>query len=383
VPGDSGVTWFGAADAIDDTVWRAPLSDWWALVSNFKEGRPITDPDLPPLDCHIAVFGDRATVSFGAGFRRELPVTASLVNDIEGVLHQWPARMPVTVIDSGAVAASVIEYLQRKGWEVTAEATDPTYVDVRWNVPDEDDEDDEDDDPNLVIGLQACHDAGGQFTIQNFGSDAAALCSYVADLPNLGHIKTRLKPAHPALAEATRLMTAAHLPWRPDRSEDEADLAGAMVMSGDLGLQLVIDGTGWMRDRLDLDDHPVVGRMTYMHDSWQDLLATVAHVASDRGSAYCALLEEPDCKHVIVSRDGEHARLMIRHVEDEFYGDAQHPYAGRLAGAWSGPFTDLVKVVAGASRSLIDNAGLDGIEDRWTLPAPLAELAGLESWLAH
>jgi hypothetical protein len=389
VPKDSDITWFGDADGSHRPSWQAPIGDWWAMVSAFKEGRPIvSDRELPPLNCSIAVLGDQARVSLSPSLRRDLLVTANLVDDVMAVLGQWPVRMPVTIIDSSDVTAGLIEALRRNDWEVTSEPAGPTQADVEWHVrtadDDEDDEDDEDDDePDLVVGLRVEHNAAGHHTVRDYGTDAAGLGSYLAELPNLQRVRVKLEPTHPALEEATRLMTGAQLPWRRDRTEDSAELAGAKVTCADIGLQLVIDGYGWMSLRFDLDDHPVVGQLSYLRDSWTDLVAAVAHAAFGRGPAYCALVEEPDCKHVIVSSDGDWGRLEIRQVNGELFGDAQHPHAGYLVGAWGGQFADLATVVAGASRSLIDTAGLDGIEDRWTKSPPLAELDRLEDWLAH
>jgi hypothetical protein len=305
----------------------------------------------------------------------ELLVTANLADDVAEALRQRAVQRPVTVIDSGGVTAGLIDALRRRDWDVTAEPARPTHADVVWRVPDEFDDDD------LVVGLRVEHDAAGLYTVRDFGTDAAALCTYIADLPSLQRVKVRLEPMHPALAEATALMTAAELPWRRDRRNDKADLDGTRVTRADISLQLVIDGYGWMSVRFDLDDQRVVGRLSYLRDSWTDLVATVAHVAAGLGPAYCAFIEEPDCKHVIVSRDGDRARLEIYHVKDKLYGDPLHPRTGVLAGMWSGAFADLVEVVVGSSNGLIDAAGIDGIHDRWSMSPPLAQLADLERWL--
>jgi hypothetical protein len=198
----------------------------------------------------------------------------------------------------------------------------------------------------------------------------------------LGMVRVKTDPKQPALVALTGHLTAAGIAWRRDRTDEIDDLSGPTTSIHGLGLQLVVGGHGWMMARLELTGGRVESWMSSMRDSWADLLDTLTHSATTGEPAYCALLEEPACKLVvIVPIDGGKVRVEIRHLDDDFYGNETDPSDGSLLGTWTGLMRDLVTVVAGASRGVIETAGLDGIEDGWGLNAPLDPLDNLEEWL--
>jgi hypothetical protein len=369
--------WFGAPADDGELVWSMPVQQWWALRAAFARGERL-DPSagLGATRAQVTSSVDGVHVELGGGFRRLIPAEAPIVDDVDQTLHLWPAALEVTVTVSDDLTERLAGELQQRGWVVDTSEPEPTTVSVGWQQPDDSEE------GSLARTLKVHHDMPGGRASHEFGTDAQAVLNYLRIVPNLQIVKVTPDLDSPAIAELTQSLTLAGVPWRRDRWNEDGQLTGEMATSNGLGLELTVLGYGWMRARFELADRCTQGWVSYMRDSWADLLDATLHLTNDGSAAFCALLEEPDCKHVILTRDGDRAAIEVRHLPGEDEGNPTQPYGGVSLGSWNGAFTDLVQTIVAASRSLIAVAGHDGIEDRWTNLPPVSQLDELDRWLS-
>jgi len=373
----SSPRWFGQPVGSDDVTWSAPIQVWWKLRQDFAAGRPVdSDVELPGKRASIVLAGDVAVSIEGMpGFtrvlRRDEP---ALVDDVDAALRCWPRQLSVTVTDAGDVTTRLADGLRGRGWTVSLATLSPTTVRVAWSGPDDEYTDDR--------GIHLYCRVSGRGSHRHFGVDAHAAAEYIAALPALRLVAVDRRRDQRALTDLRDRLTDLRVAWREDHSDDDGPIAGAPFCADGLGLQFVLRGHGWMTARIQTDDRCITSSMSNMRDSWTDLLAALNYLTGHDGSAFCALVEEPRSKHLIFTRIADHAGLTVRNLEDAFYGDPSHPHGGSKVATWNGGFLELVTAVVTASRSLIDNAGPEVLEDRW-LEAPLSRLDLLEKWLAE